>query len=125
MSGKANLITQQFKDVTVVTVNDTALLDAAGIHRLGQDLFELVDRKARRKIVLDFSSVKFLSSSALGILLDLRKKATAIKGVVILCGIRPELHKVFKITNLNKLFQFFDTEEAALNSFGIATGGHP
>ncbi len=123
MTGKANLVTQHFKDVTVVTVNDTALLDAAGINHLGQDLFGLVDRQARRKIVLDFASVKFLSSSALGMLLHLRNKATAIKGVVVLCGIRPELHKIFKITNLNKLFQFFDTEEEALNFFGIATTG--
>ena len=123
MPGSTSLVIQQFRDVTVVTVNDTALLDAISIHRLGKSLNELVDNRARKKIVLDFSSVKFLASSALGMLLTLRKKANAIGGRVVICGIRPELHKVFKITNLDKIFEFFDGEEEALNTFGVTTTG--
>lgn len=123
MPGKVNLVTQQFKDVTVVTVNDTALLDAVTIEALGESLYALVDRKALKKIVLDFSSVKFLASAALGMLLTLRRKAGDIKGTVALCGIRPELFKIFKMTNLDKLFKFFDDEEQALNHFGVSTKG--
>jgi hypothetical protein len=42
---------------------------------------------------------------------------------VLIAGIRPELHKVFKITNLHKLFTFHDTMEKALQEFNIYIPG--
>ncbi|HOA75944.1 MAG TPA: STAS domain-containing protein, partial [Phycisphaerae bacterium] len=89
----------------------------------GEELYDLVDNKARKKLVLDFTKVQFLSSSALGVLITLRKKAAAIKGDVVLCGLRKDLMKVFEITNLNKVFTFAPTEEKALAHFGITTAG--
>jgi len=123
MSANPSIVMRQIKDVAVVTIQEAALLNTTTIDRLGESLFELVDKKALKRISLDFSRVKFLASSALGMLLNLRKKATAIDGTVVICGIHPELHKVFKITNLDKLFGFFDTEEEALHSFGVSTTG--
>ena len=86
-------------------------------------MFELVTVRACKKIVLDFSKVKFLSSSALGIMIRLRKEAQAIKGKIVFCSLRKDLRQIFKITNLDKLFEFYDNEEQALNSFGVATAG--
>ena len=123
MPASPNIVTQHIKDVTVVTINEAALLDALAISRLGEGLFELVDKKALGKIALDLSSVKCMASAALGVLLSLRQKAAAINGTVVICGIRPELYKIFKITNLDRLFDFFETEEQALNSFGVSTTG--
>ncbi|KKL57020.1 hypothetical protein LCGC14_2239560, partial [marine sediment metagenome] len=78
-----------------------------------------VDEQAQRKLLLDFSRVKFLSSAMLGVLISLQKRSAGIKGRVVICGLRPELHKVFKITRLDKLFDFYDNETEALGSFGV------
>ena len=90
---------------------------------LAEELYDLVDNRAIRKLVLDFSKVKFLSSSALGVLITLRKKADEIKGKVVMCSMKPEIRKIFKITNLEKLFDFYENEERALNYFGVSTMG--
>ena len=123
MPGELPLNIQTFKDATVVNFGATTILDTSLIERIGQELYKLVEVLDKRKIVLDFAEVKFLSSSALGMLLNLRSKAASAKGQVVICGLRDDLHKVFKITRLDKLFEFFETEEKALNAFGIHTLG--
>lgn len=119
MPTSSGLMVQRFRDVTVVSFNDSSILDVPQIQTIADSLYELVDKQACQKLVLDFSSVQFLSSSMLGVLINLKKKSQAIKGCVSLCGVRPDLMKLFSITNLEKLFDFHDTEEAALRSHGV------
>ncbi len=123
MPNNARLLIQSFRDVTVVNFSDSSILDTAQVQQIGDQLNELIDNRAIRKLILDFSKVKFLSSSALGVLITLRNKSNEIKGKVVLCSLRPDLRKIFKITNLDKLFDFHENEERALNSFGISTMG--
>jgi len=119
----ARLLIQTFRDVTVVNFSDSSILDTLQVQQIGEELYELIDDRATRKMILDFTNVKFLSSSALGVLITVRKKADEIKGKVVLCGMKPDLRKIFKITNLEKLFDFYDNEEKALNYFGVSTMG--
>lgn len=123
MAASGKLLIHPIRDVVVVNFNDASILDAAQVQQIGEELYALIDQQARRKIVLDFEKVRFLSSSALGILITLRKKADQIKGRVVLCNLRDDLRKVFRITNLEKMFEFHDSEEKALGSFGVTTMG--
>lgn len=121
MTNSANLVIHNMRDVTVVNVDETNILDATQVEAIGDQLYDLVDNRDRRKLVIDFSKVRLLSSSALGMLITLNKKSKAIKGQVILCGLRPDLTKIFTITRLDKMFNFCDNEQAALKKFGVAT----
>ena len=123
MPAPPRLLIHWIRDVTVVNFNDSSILDGAQVEQIGEQLYELVDHKDRKKLILDFSNVQLLSSSALGVLITLRTKAEQIKGRVVLCGLRKDLRKVFKITRLDKLFTFCDDEEKALATFGITTAG--
>ncbi|GMV96293.1 MAG: STAS domain-containing protein [Phycisphaerae bacterium] len=123
MAGPGRLFIQPVRDVTVVNFSDASILDTQVVQQIGEELYDLVDKQARRKLILDFDKVRFLSSSALGVLITLRKKADAIKGKVVLCNMRDELRKVFKITNLDKMFEFYESEEKALGSYGVSTVG--
>ena len=60
-----------------------------------------------------------MSSQALGVLLQLKKAMDPLKGQIVIAGIRPELYKVFKITNLHKLFIFHDDLDKALTEFNV------
>lgn len=113
------LLMQSYKDVTVVNFQNTAVLDSANIDALGRNLMDLVNKQDIRKIILDFSAVRFMSSQALGVLLQLKKASDSTKGRILIAGIRPELHKVFKLTNLHKLFSFYDDLDKALAEFSI------
>ena len=55
-------------------------------------------------LIIDFSTVSYLSSAVLGKLMAIHKGVSATKGVLVLCGITPNILEVFKITKLDKLF---------------------
>ena len=110
---------ENYAGVILVTFTDNAMLETAVIDQIGKALYDLVETQQHQKLILDFSYVKSLSSHTLGILLTLRGKARAIRGTVRLCGLRPDLMKVFKITNLDEMFQFHANDIEALAAFGI------
>ena len=114
-----DLLIQRYKDVAVVSFQNISVLDSANIESLGRSLLELVEKLDNRKLILDFAAVRFMSSQALGVLVQLRKAVDAVKGKLVIAGIRPELHKVFKITNLNKLFIFHTDLDKALGEFNV------
>ena len=114
-----DLLIQQFKDVSVVDFQNVGVLDGSNIDALGRTLMEMVQKQDHRKLVLDFSLVRFMSSQALGVLIQLKKATDLLKGRIIIVGLRPDLLKVFKITNLHKLFTFHETQEKGLAEFNI------
>jgi anti-sigma B factor antagonist len=103
--------------VTVVRFVDRKILDEGNIHEMGQELFSLVEEDGKKKVLLNFSQVDFLSSAALGKLITLDKKMKIHNGKLRLSNIRPEIYEVFAITRLNKLFDIRDDEAAALAAF--------
>ena len=104
-------------DVTVAAFIDKKILDESNIQIIGNQMFSLVEDDGRRKIVLDFSNVEYLSSAALGKLIVMDKKVKAAQGQLRMCAVRPDIYEVFKITKLNKLFSIFDSRELALEGF--------
>ena len=118
---ESQLLVHTIQDATVVNFRNGAILDSLVIDAIARELYALVDEKAVRKIVLDFTGVKFLASQAVGVLITLKKKADEIKGRVVICNMRDEVRRVFKIMNLEKLFGFFDAEPGALKSLGVHT----
>ena len=123
MPEKPELLIQHLKNVTVVDFGDSTILNTMQVEGIAQQLYDLVDKLDRRQLVLDFSNVRFLSSQTLGVLLTLRKKLQPVKGRMVICGLRKQLHEVFRISKLDKLFEFRPDEEKALNLFGVSTVG--
>ncbi len=123
MSTTANLLIQKIQDVTVVTLQEPRLLESRQLETLGEELYRLVDQMDRRKLVVDCTRVQFLASAALSVFLNLQKKSAAIKGTLVICGLRKELMQVFEITKLTKLFKFAADEKAALQVLGCPSGG--
>src|SRR5262245_58436747 len=114
---RRRLEVEDIGDVTVVNFVDKKILDEQNIQIIGEQLFSLVDEVGRRKLLLNFSNVEFLSSAALGKLITLHKKLQAVKGRLILCTIRPEIYEVFEITKLDRFFNIKDDEQTGLQAF--------
>ena len=119
MARKSRILVQTIKQATVVTFEDSSLVDSQEIQHLGEDLNYLVDKQARHKLVLDLTKVAHLSSAALSVLLVLRQKVATAGGTLVLCGVRKDVKKLFKVTSLHKLFTFADTEQTALEKLGV------
>ena len=104
-------------DVTVVNFVDRKILDEQNIQIIGEQLFGLVDEEGRRKLLLNFGNVEYLSSAALGKFITLNKKVNAAGGRLILCNIDPQIYEVFEITKLDKFFKIEKEEQTALQAF--------
>ena len=86
MADYKRLDVNEVGDVTVVRFKDKKIVEDINIEELGRELFQLVEQDNRKKLLLNFSSVDFLSSSALGKLITLEKKVRANGGVLKLNG---------------------------------------
>ncbi len=117
MTAYRRLDVNQVGDVTVVRFRDHKIVEDVNIQQLGQELFQLVEAESRDRLLLNFSSVDFLSSAALGKLITLDKKTKAHGGILKLSNIRPEIYEVFAITKLDRLFDIRDDEADALAAF--------
>ena len=53
----------------------------------------------------------------MGKLISVKKKAAKASTEVKLCCIKPEIIEVFKITNLDRVFDILDTQVEALGAF--------
>ena len=104
-------------DVTVARFRDEKIMEDPGIQEIGRELFELVEIDNRKKLLLDFSAVSFMSSAALGKLITLYKKSHSQGSDLKLCGIRPEIIDIFSITRLDRLFDIRADESAGLVAF--------
>ena len=117
MAKQQRLDVSEVGDVTVVHFRDQRIIEDLGIQEMGQELFHLVEGENRKKLLLNFSTVSFMSSAALGKLITLDKKVKAKGGVLKLCSIRPEIYEVFAITRLDRLFDIRKDESDGLGSF--------
>jgi anti-anti-sigma factor len=117
---QGNLVISTIEDVTIVSFREHTILDLSMVEGIGKQLYALVDERALRKIVLDFRPVRFFSSQMIGVLLNLHKRASAIKGRVILASLQPDLYKVFKITRLDDVLEFAANEDQAMDMFRAA-----
>ena len=111
---RRRLEVEDIGEVTVVNFTDKKILDEQNIQIIGEQLFSLVDELGRRKILLNFGNVEYLSSAALGKLITLNKKVQGVKGKLVPCNIAPQIYEVFEITKLDKFFTIRKEEQAAL-----------
>jgi anti-sigma B factor antagonist len=103
--------------VTMVELVDAEILDEGTINEITTALMDLVEQNPPIQLLLSFHRVEHLSSSALGTLIRLNKRIEEQGGDLKLCRIKRPLYEIFEITNLVKLFDIYEDEKTALNSF--------
>jgi anti-sigma B factor antagonist len=114
---RQRLAVEEIGDVTVVNFLDKKILDEQNIQMIGDDLFRLVDEMGRRKILLNFTNVEFMSSAALGKLIRLHQKLATAGGKLVLSGISKGIMEIFEITKLDKMLTIVKDEQKGLQSF--------
>ena len=101
-------------EVTVLTAPDA--LDSRNVQD-ARDYFKQQIRAGESKVVIDLSSVTFIDSAGLGVLLTALKAAQAAGGDVRLTGLTAPVRAIFELTRLFKVFSTFPTVDQAIQSF--------
>jgi anti-sigma B factor antagonist len=102
--------------IAVAGFRAASITDLEEISAVSERIGKFIEKNHPKRIVFDFEGVKFFSSQILGLMVDVRAKLQAYDGEVVISGIDPQLHRVFKITNLDKVFRFFPDRESAVRS---------
>jgi anti-sigma B factor antagonist len=114
---KKSIVEIKGDDKAAVVAFKAALIsDVAQVREAVALIRDFVEAKHPRRIAVDFGQVKFFSSRVLGMLLEVRADMEPWDGEVVICGINPQLYRVFKITNLDKIFKFYPDTATALES---------
>ena len=101
-------------DVAIVTFHAVSISNYNDIAAASKQISEFVETNKPNRIVVDFEQVKFFSSEVLGVILNIRSKLQEDNGEVVISGIDPQLYRIFRITNLDKIFRFFPDKQQAL-----------
>ena len=103
-------------DVFIVSFRQASLGGIGEVEKIAETLRALIQDQAACSMVVDFSNVCFFSSQMLGLLVDIWRRIKDGGGRLLISGINPQLTRVFRITHLDKLFDFHETMEAAVSS---------
>jgi anti-anti-sigma factor len=69
------------------------------------------------RMVVDFTSLNYISSAGLRVLLATAKKLKGLGGQLRMFGLNDTVHEVFEISGFSTIFSVFATEEEALEGF--------
>jgi anti-sigma B factor antagonist len=97
-------------------VNLLGRLDIMMAVELEKQMHSLLDSGADR-IIIDMARLDFLSSSGLRIFIECAKRIKNVKGRLVLCNPSPSVLRVFKITQLDSVFEIHDGLEKAISVF--------
>ena len=101
-------------NVVVARVRRRRIFEDNFILELGAGLKELIAREKVEKIVVNLSEVDFLSSSALGRLIDVNKTAKQLERRLLFSNVSPEVRRMLRVTRLDELFEIHADEAAAI-----------
>jgi anti-anti-sigma factor len=116
MSSKAGVEITGGGNLAVVAYKAASISNVEEILAISKEINKFIEENHPSRIIVDFEKVKFFSSMVLGLLLDMRAKLKMHDGEVVVSAINPELYRVFKITNLDKVFRFFPDKESAVEA---------
>jgi anti-sigma B factor antagonist len=106
---------QQVGEYTVIEFLTPSLMDPIVLENTAQALYKIIDEEDKRKIIMDFEKVQYLSSQAIGIVLAMHKKLNSLKNSrLILCSVGPKLMELIKLTRLDRLLTIKASQKEAV-----------
>ena len=98
----------------VVARAQVKMLDDEALKTLTRLIDEASAAGGVQLVVIELSKVMLLPSMALGLLVQISNKCKSRDQRLKLAGVPPQVRQVFAITRLDRVFQFADSVEAAM-----------
>ena len=108
--------------LTVRTKDDIVIVDCAGRIVFGEESADLRDTvkmviTQSKRIILNLSGVTSIDSGGLGTLVALYTSARNTGGSIKLANLTPRVGDLLQVTKLVTIFDVYDSEEKAIESF--------
>jgi anti-sigma B factor antagonist len=106
-------LTQSEPDAETAVISVQGEVDLATAPRLKWPLVDALDA-GRRRLIVDLSDVSFMDSTALGVLIGVRRSLAPTARMAIVCS-DAEVLRIFEISGLDVAFQILPTRNQALS----------
>ena len=104
--------------VTVICPVDKELSDLVLQDELHEELLGFLANEQPQKLVINFGRVEYCTTGIINSLLSVKKRVMAAGGQFNMCCLTQHVHDAFRALNLEgTVFQVFETEEKAVDSF--------
>ena len=110
-----NFTEQDVNEVTIMRIKD-ARLDSRISQLYKQEFLKMKDAGIT-EVVVDLTEVDFIDSSGLGSLLLGRRVFNRENGDLRIIGAHEKVARMFEIAKLDRVFEFYDNLEAAVQSY--------
>lgn len=108
---------REMGDIAVLSVVPETRAESMDVMRVGK---VLLDSSESTKVVINLEGVKFISSSFIAGLIACHRRFQAAERRFVLCGVHPVVMEGFVGARLDKVFEIFEDEKAALDALNEA-----
>ena len=99
--------------VEIVNLERATLSEADTLKNLINDKVD----SGFRKVIIDLSTVEFVDSTFLGVIVGSLKKVAKLNGDLRLVGFRPSVRSMVELTRLFRVFESYGDLQDAIKSF--------
>jgi anti-sigma B factor antagonist len=106
------IMQQRLTKPKIVVIRPPSCLDATTAKKFTQELAIAITQDNCSTLVVDLGQVKFLDSTGLMALVSGLKLAEKLERRLRLCSISPAIKIIFELTQLDEIFEVFDSQLA-------------
>jgi anti-sigma B factor antagonist len=104
-------------DILIVEFHVAAVLDRLAVDSVSTEWVNQLEASGLKKLIIDFSSLEFLSSALLGKLVELRTACLSSGVSLKLCCLTKEFEHVLSLTRLRSQFKTYHSLRSAVERF--------
>lgn len=101
-------------DYGVITLRLTQLSEEENLEQIDQEWTALIDKNHIQQLVVDLSSVRFMTSAAIAKLIGLHRRMIRQSGQLVLCSLQPEVELSLSTSHLLTYFKVTADAESAI-----------
>jgi len=110
------VVVREVKDVTIVRMKIDNLTGQGEIDRIRGEVDKLLEQGVR-KLVLDFKYVRYVGSSALGMIIALNQKVKETPGAALVLSHPEHIRELLRVSRADKLFRIAADPREAIKLF--------
>lgn len=107
-----NTRTQDDIDIIEI-IGDLKVFDLADY----TSFFEGYLSDGHKNLIIDFSKIKYIDSTAIGLLVNIKRNAEEKGGTLVISSVNDDIMNVFSITGIDKFINIYPTVDKALEAF--------
>lgn len=102
----------------VLSLSLPEFMDSEEFDRINEQVLQIFETHNKTYWVLDVTGLNYAGSSVLGLFVNMRQRVMSARGQLILCGLSPQLLRIFRTCCMERLFKITRTRADALKSLG-------